>query len=198
VARIDLKNNRKLQISLVLVIAILLVGGWLIVRTMHSAPERKVTFKAKQKDDPTFDEPFYQPPKQSKSEVCEKISAQKIEAILKVKTKGARISLPNTTNHQGTVSGCTYQVQDNEQSVVSYVSITTRVFDDAVKAQESFTRLRGSNKEESVGGAVQYLQKGSAQLVRLKGASLSTITVAKTTSRSQGVEQILRGIAALL
>jgi hypothetical protein len=201
-AKLFLRRLNFKQRLLLLGLLVVVIGAivTLIIITHHTPQKstRKVIYKAKDTE-PQFSDPLIKIPAGAKSAVCDALPQAKVEALLGAATHGPQISIPNTANTDSTVSGCIYQVVDKSKSPVSYVGVVSRVVKDAATAREAYQRLTKGN-----GGPVKlssgqgfYLEQAN-QLLVLKGKTVTTITAAKTTKNSTGIEKILTSVGELL
>lgn len=176
--------NRRLLIGAAAVLILGVSTGILIAhgRSRPAEPIRKVVYDAEENQ--SVEDQLIAIPRDAKSAVCDTISLPKLEDILGQKTNGARVSIPNTSNAEGSVSGCAYIVNGEQAQEIRSVIISTRVFKDsqaAKKAYEVLTKLPSKNRIQL--GSDAFYSPTSNQLVELKDAQLHNVTLSLGTSR---------------
>lgn len=168
-------------------VAVLVLGvttGVLVVRGRNDRmePTRNVIYDGEENQ--SVEDQLVTIPKNAKSAVCDTVSLSKLESILGQKTNGARVSIPNTKNTEGSVSGCAYIVNGDQAQEIRSVIISTRIFKDtqaAKKAYDVLTKLPDKNRIQL--GSDAFYSPTANQLVELKGDKLHNVTLSLGSSK---------------
>lgn len=174
--------NKKLKMRLGIVGAclLILITG-VIVNQFVLKPrdeQRKVIYEGEEEIG-SVEDSLINIPKDAKSEVCDKISAQSVEKAVKQQITQARVSIPTTKSAEGSVSACTYitaRVEENDR--ISHVVITTRQLKDEAAAKKSFEILNRipSKDSKKLNDSTTIIPSANQVVARSKN-TISTIIV---------------------
>lgn len=175
--------SRKVQVGLLAVALIATAGiGYIVVRdTSEPAKVRKVIYDSDE-NKPVEDQ-LLKIDKDAKSAVCDAISGATIEKTIGQKISSTRVSIPNTTNRDGSVSACAYIVAEDDLGAIRSIIISTRQFDKIAAADSAYailTKTTDKNRKNLSNDA--FYNQESSQLVAIKDRSLSTVSISRTNS----------------
>jgi hypothetical protein len=181
-----LKRLSRLQkIAIGVGILLIMIGLVSLFFVNRNATQKKVIYDGTKEQTQDIENGLINIPKDAKSAVCEMISADKIEAVIKQKTNGARVSIPTTKTAEGQVSACAYNVVDKSKSPISSIIITTREFSKPDGAQRSYSLLtKMGNKNRTKVSDTSYYDTKAGQIVTIKDNSLTVAALSRTTNRS--------------
>lgn len=177
------KLSKKVQIGLLAVAVLGAAGiGYLVVRdTSEPAKVRKVIYDSDE-NKPVEDQ-LLKIDKDAKSAVCDAISGATIEKTIGKKLSSTRVSIPNTTNRDGSVSACAYIVAEDDDGPIRSIIISTRQFDKVAAADSAYailTKTTDKNRKNLNNDA--FYNQESSQLVAIKDKSLSTVSISRSSS----------------
>lgn len=181
------KGSTLKKIHLIVIALTLLVLGGMVLFAVSRNPEPESvrTVLYDDEENRSVEDQLITVPKDAKSAVCDAISLPKLEDILGQKTNGARVSIPNTANTDGSVSACAYTVNGEQKQDIRSVIIATRIFNDSTvanKAYDTLTRLTDINRKDL--GPRSFYNVAANQLVVLKDNKLHNVTLAMGSSKS--------------
>lgn len=175
--------SKKVQICLLAIAVLATAGiGYVVVRdTSQPTKDRKVIYDSDE-NKPVEDQ-LLKIDKNAKSAVCDAISGATIEKTIGQKISSTRVSIPNTTNRDGSVSACAYIVAEDDDGPIRSIIISTRQFDKIAAADSAYailTKTTDKNRKNLSNDA--FYNQESSQLVAIKDRSLSTVSISRTNS----------------
>jgi hypothetical protein len=178
-----LSRLQKIIIGVGLLLIIIGLASLFVIN--RNATQKKVIYDGAKEQTQDIENGLINIPKDAKSAVCDMISADKIEAVIKQKTGEAKVSIPTTKTAEGQVSACAYNVTDKSKSPISSVIITKREFTKPDGAQRAYSLLtKIGNKNRIKVSDTSYYDTKAGQIVIVKDNSLTLAALSRTTNRS--------------
>lgn len=188
------QTNRKKIMLLCVIAAVLFAGPALFAYySKHNSSKTKEVYDAGTSSDVQFGEPSIHIPQSANSDACNRLPRAKVEKILQVATNGPQISIPDTKNNEGQVSGCTFIIADDTRGTSQYLSVVRRMYDTSKEAIVAYNRIKKQPNAKLVNKTDLYF-KEPHQYIALKDNALATITLVSSEdplSKMQEVAKLL-------
>lgn len=190
---LDWINKKKITLLSIVVVAILAGSALLTFYAKHHSSKIKVVYDAGTSSDVQFGEPSIHIPQGANSDACNRLPRAKVEKILQVATNGPQISIPDTKNNEGEVSGCTFIIADDTRGTSHYLSVVRRMYGTSKEAIVAYDRIKKQPNAKLVNKTDLYF-KEPHQYIALKDNALATITLVSSEdplSKMQEVAKLL-------